>query len=209
MSKKNLFITIWNIVLSIGSLIIFSGCSYTQKLPILTRSQALQDIKYAVENLKAIHPEPFTHISEENFNKKYEQIQKGINQTITRKELSLLIAELFATINDSHTMLSYYAQYPCFWDNIDINKYFPFELRYYDIDDSMRICDWDKVIQTKKIRKGDRLIAINGQTIDSLKTNTLNIFQPKWKCKKTGNSKGSCLVSSGLSMDRNIPLTWN
>lgn len=82
-----------------------SGCSYTKDLTILSKKQAISDLDYLVKNVKAIHPEPHHHISEEEFDAHIEQIKANLDDKISRKDFSFLTAELLALIGDDHTKL--------------------------------------------------------------------------------------------------------
>ena len=119
-----------NIVSFLFVTLSITGCSYTKDLTVLSRKQAIYDLDYLVKNVKAIHPNPFTSITEEGFDSHAEQIKTNLGDKTSRKDFSFLIAELFALIQDSHTGLDIT---PDCWDFFHKGgKLFPLGLYHRD-----------------------------------------------------------------------------
>lgn len=141
-----------------------AGCSYTKDLTVLTRKQAAHDLDYIVKNVKAIHPDPFTHVSEEVFDARSEQIKAGIGDTISRKDFSLGIAELLALLCDPHTGHYDFPDFVSFYNSG--GKIFPVKLRLKN--GSVIVVSWQKALEPKHMKKGDLVVAINKKPMQSL-----------------------------------------
>ena len=143
-----------------------AGCSYTKDLTVLTRKQAVGDLDYLVKNVKAIHPDPFTYVSEEEFDTHSEQIKAGLGDTISRKDFSLYTAELLALIKDDHTRYQYWFS-PDFAQYVHSGgKIFPLVFRFND--GHMVIDTWATNFEPKNLKKGNVVISINGTSMESL-----------------------------------------
>lgn len=140
------------------------GCSYTKDLTILSRKQAIYDLDYLVKNIKAKHPGPFAHGSEEEFDNHVQQIKANLGEQTSRKDFSLSIAELMALIRDDHTRHIDFPDFVDFWRSG--GKVFPLGLRYEDC--NMTINSWPKAIKPKYLKKRDMIVAINGQPMELL-----------------------------------------
>lgn len=138
-----------------------TGCSYTKDLTILSRKQAVYDLDYLVNNVKAIHPDPFTRISEENFDLHVQQIKATFADKVKRGNISLAIAELLALMHDSHTSHKLISSYqPLIQAGV---KLFPLKLRYKD--GNIIVENWAKTLKPTHLKKGDFVISINNKPI--------------------------------------------
>lgn len=155
-----------NIVCFLFVTLSVTGCSYTKDLTILSRKQAIYDFDYLVKNVKAIHPEPFTRIKEEEFDTHAEQIKANLGDKTNRKDFSLSIAELLALIRDDHTRYQYQFN-PDFSAYLHSGgKIFPLVFRFNN--GRMTVDAWAKDFEPKNLKKGDVVVAINGIQMESL-----------------------------------------
>jgi len=142
-----------------------TGCSYTRDLTVLSRRQAIADLDYLVKNLKAIHPDPFTRISEEQFDTQVQQIKANLGDKTHRKDFSLLIAELLALICDDHTKYEY--QLSDLYAYLHSGgKIFPLTFRFNN--SQMVVDQWAKNFEPQNLKKEDVMVAINGTPMESL-----------------------------------------
>jgi C-terminal processing protease CtpA/Prc len=141
-----------------------AGCSYTKNLTVLSREQAICDLDYLVKNVKAIHPAPFARISEKEFDAYTQQIKTNLGDKTSRKDFSLSIAELLASIRDEHTRHNDFPDFVAYWRSG--GKVFPLKLRYEN--GSMTVTSRAKNIKPQHLEKGDKLIAIDGIPVKSL-----------------------------------------
>jgi len=140
-----------------------TGCSYTKNLNVLTRKQAIEDLDYLVTNVKAVHPEPFTSISEDDFYGHVEKVKSAFGKKVRRhNELAPAVAEMLALMDDSHTRLnrlspdySVYAKHK--------HRLMPLALRYKNGD--VIVADWAKTVTPVNLKKDDVVVSINGNSI--------------------------------------------
>ena len=105
---RNISCSLFLVLFTIALLVSFTnGCSYAKDLTTLSREQAIGDLDFLVENLKAIHPDPFRRISEEEFDAQVQKAKAKLGDTLRRKELSLPVSRLLALIHDDHTRYQY------------------------------------------------------------------------------------------------------
>ena len=92
MSKSKVInlILVCNLCLLLTSV---SCASPKSPLDLLTRKQAVEDMNILIENVKAIHPDPFTGVSEAEFDARTQEITNGIGDRISRLEFAFCIAE--------------------------------------------------------------------------------------------------------------------
>lgn len=153
-----------NITYCVLLVFVIVGCSYTKGLMTLSQKQAIYDLDYLVDNLKAKHPNPFTHINEKDFDAQVQQIKAGLGEKISRKDMSLYAAELLALIHDEHTRHGHFPDFVVYCRSG--GKIFPIRLRYEN--DGVTVASWAKKIEPQHLKKGDELIAINGIPTESL-----------------------------------------
>ncbi|MHC4476519.1 MAG: S41 family peptidase [Planctomycetota bacterium] len=149
------------LVLSMVSVV---GCSYTRDLAVLSRKQAIGDLDYLVKNLKAIHPEPFGRISEDQLSARFQQIKADLGDKTSRNDFSLCVAELLALIGDEHTAAWSFARPWVFQGSK--RRVLPLELRYEN--GRMIIEDWTATGEPMHLSKGDTLIAVDGVPVERL-----------------------------------------
>lgn len=142
------------------------GCAYTKDLATLSRKQTIYDLDYLIENVKAIHPDPFRHISEKTFDAHAKQIKADLDDKTSRKGFTLYISEFLALIGDDHTRYQY--QYdPDFAKYVHSGgKIFPLTFRFND--EQLIVDGWAKNFEPKNLKKGDVVVAINGIQTESL-----------------------------------------
>lgn len=123
---------------------------YSQKF---TRQQLEQDVDFIKEKIINAHVNPFTEISESEFEKKYSNIRKALKDGMTQKDFYFLAKPLIVTLNDEHSSMSDY----CVTDSIKKSmKVLPLKFKYEN----------GKMLLTEnysdsKLNIGDELIAMN------------------------------------------------
>jgi C-terminal processing protease CtpA/Prc len=140
------------------------GCSYTKDLPILTRKQAVEDVDYLVRNVKAVHPDPFTRISEEDFHAHVEKVKSAFGKKVSRhNEFAPAVAEMLALMDDSHTRLNrLLPDYRVYAEHN--HKLLPLALRYKD--GNVIVAGWAKTVTPVSLKRGDAIVSINGKSIE-------------------------------------------
>lgn len=130
---------------------------YYQKF---SKEQLEQDIDFIREKILNAHVNPFTEISKEEFEKKYEGIKNSLKVGMTQREFYYLAKPLIVTLNDEHSGMNDF----CVTDSIKTNfKVFP--LRFN--------CEKGKMLLTenfseKNIAIGDELISLNDIPINEV-----------------------------------------
>ena len=140
-----------------------TGCaaSYTRDLTVLSRAEALQDLDYLEENIRAIHPEPFNRISEAGFRAHMRRIRASIADPTPRKDLSLCVAEVLALIGDAHTNHSPLRDYSVYLRSE--GKQFPLLLNYAS--GKTRVRGFRGPGPHGRIARGDTVESINGRLV--------------------------------------------
>ncbi len=156
--REKLLATIMIGVLIVCIALTSGGCKSYTKGPavLLTHGQATDDLKFLAEKVKAIHPDPFTRISEEKFDARIQKMTDNIGESISRMEFALYVAEALAMIRDAHT-----GTVPRWGDAYERThcKMFPLQLRL--VGNQFIVTAWAKGVQPKSIKPGDRVVAIN------------------------------------------------
>jgi len=161
---RNMYQSIFVWTASLVFIFTSAGCSYSKYHTVLSRREAIQDLEYLVKNVIAIHPDPFTRISEEEFNVAVDDFKNNLSDQNSRKDFSLAIAELLALLKDDHTRLSSFPDFINYCNSGGL--LFPVALRYKE--GKMKIVRWVSVDEAKRLTKGDTIVAINGRPMDSL-----------------------------------------
>lgn len=107
------------------------------------------------------HPDPYTHISEEAFMKRYEETRASCKTTHPIPEFYKKVAGLVALIRDGHSAV--YMPEDWLSDLRKKNGAFPYEM-YLDNDDRLFVI---KNQHQGDIRPGSRVVAINSMPADS------------------------------------------
>lgn len=144
--------------------LIVSGCSYTWDLKTLDRAQATQDLDSLVANLRAIHPAPFTRVSEEVFDARVRDAKAALPDRIDRKDFSLVVAETLALIRDGHTAHRPYRDAGDYFASG--GKSFPIGVRYEA--GKLLVAGWCGETRPPDINDGDALLAIDGKSTENL-----------------------------------------
>lgn len=87
------------IILSICSISAYSQVDYTY----YSKSKVEQDIDYAFEKLTRIHPAFLEKEAFVDYRTEYLEIKKSLKDSMSQNEVYLLLAPLFARLNDGHT----------------------------------------------------------------------------------------------------------
>ena len=147
---------------------LFSMCAiiiFTQNINLLAQDKLLSTKKRKkdLKELKKIfdaHPDPYTHISEKDFNKKWKEVESTLEQPQTTLDFYKEIASLVAVLKDGHSS----AYLPSYWMKKQRKKNgaFPYEIHLSN-DNQMYII---KKFNDGKIPVGSKILEINGINIE-------------------------------------------
>jgi C-terminal processing protease CtpA/Prc len=133
-------------------------------VPRITREQAIDDVDFLVEQLKAKHPRPFAKISEQDFSDEVGRLKAALSKEVLVKDFSLSIAALLALIRDDHTR---HRDFSAFNQYVNSSgKVFPVKFRYKD--DHMAVEVWAPQVSPARLKVGDTVVAVNGDAMESL-----------------------------------------
>lgn len=156
--------TIYRPALLSAIALLLTGCSYTWDLKTLNRSQATQDLDSLVTNLRAIHPDPFTRISEEAFDAHVRDAKAALPDRIARKDFSLVVAEMLALLRDGHTAHRPYVDAGAYFSMG--GRMFPIVTRYEN--SGLVVAGWYGEVGPASIKGGDAILAIDGKPTEAL-----------------------------------------
>jgi hypothetical protein len=89
---------------------LLSGEVYSQitnDLKKYSPSELNEDLNILISYITQTHPNPFSVLPKNDFEKQVEQIRSQFNKSLTLKEYYLLISPLVASISDGHTSIKY------------------------------------------------------------------------------------------------------
>jgi C-terminal processing protease CtpA/Prc len=126
----------------------------------ISSKQLLKDFKQ-LEKLIEAHPDPYQHISEEEFNKKLEAVKTSLDQPHTTTAFYKKAASIVALLKDGHSRMGL----PENWlsDQRKLNGAFPFEVHLSNEDELYVV----KKFNEDSIPLGSRILSINGIKVDS------------------------------------------
>jgi C-terminal processing protease CtpA/Prc len=133
---------------------------------VLTQNQAATDLDYLVRQVVKLHPDPFKHTSQESFDSNLARMKDGLSTRISRREFSLLVARLLASLHDSHTMLPLYESPDFIAFCKSGNESFPLQMRHSD--GQMTIHRWPDNETTGHLKKEYVITAVNDEPMQSL-----------------------------------------
>ena len=149
-----------SILLAIALLVIGNITAFSQEEKEYSASRLRSDFK-KFEKFLAAHPDPFTHISEESFRAKLDEVERSLDHPHTTLEFYKKLASLVALISDGHSAV----YFPGSWwiRKLKANGCFPYEV-YLTNDDELYVI---KSYDNGSIQSGARIMAINGISVDS------------------------------------------
>lgn len=121
-----------------------------------------KDLDQLMDFLEA-HPDPFSNVSEEEFNSKLEQVKTSISDSLTLLEFYVQLSSLLAVINDGHTNMSM----PKDWLEYKRKKHgvFPWEVHVSNSNEIFFSKNFDTIAQ---IAPGSKILSINGEKTTDL-----------------------------------------
>jgi len=132
--------------------------------PRITREQAIEDVDFLVEQLKAKHPKPFAKISKQDFSDEIERLKAALSEEVPVKDFSLSIAALLALVGDDHTR---HRDFSAFEEHVRRGGLvFPVKFRYKD--DCMMVEAWSPDVSPARMKVGDAVVGANGEPMESL-----------------------------------------
>ncbi len=141
-------------------LLLTSLCIHAQSEKLLSPKQMQKDFAELYEVIGA-HPDPYTHITEEQFLDLFEQNEFSLNQNMTYLDYYKKVAAIVALIRDGHSSV----QMPAGWLYKKRRKHgvFPFEV-YLNNNDELFIT---KNFSAIDIPTPAKVLSLNGISIDS------------------------------------------
>lgn len=146
----------------------------------LTPKKMKKDLK-ALKKIIEAHPDPYTHISQEAFNKYFDDLEFSINESLTTIEFYNKVASIVALIRDGHSQV----RLPQYWLKKQRKEHgaFPYEM-YLTNDDKLYVL---KTYRKDGIPVGSKILSINNIPVDSF----LNVIDPfiSYEKKEFRNTK--------------------
>ena len=132
--------------------------SIAQADKILTANKLEKDFARLLEIVDA-HPDPFTHITEADFNHKFDSVKSNLNKPLTVLEFYKKAAYIIALIKDGHSS----ARLPSEWLKKQRKTHgaFPYEM-YLSNDDKLYVL---KSFENDGIPTGAKILKINGISV--------------------------------------------
>ncbi len=173
------------------SLIFTASCT---KKTVVTYSEErnnswIEDINFLQENLPKVHADLFANVTEEEFNKRIEQLKEDIPR-LDEVEIQLRLKEIFTLVGDAHLMVldfesnlqkvfSLKTLYNIYFEP-GLKEIYPIKTKWFG--DSLYTIEIDSEY---KNAIGSKLIKINGYTIEKVmeKINTLISHNNEWRLK--------------------------
>lgn len=133
--------------------------SQVERQPVrtITRAQAVQDIDSAVVYITTIHPNPFTVISREKWERQIRKIKRELPKTITLLDFYLRLAPAVTALGDGHTSLATSRA------AVEFEKWLPAPLKVDPYTFEMSV-------------EGHKIVKINGIKSDKIIDKTLSFF---------------------------------
>jgi Peptidase family S41 len=125
-----------------------------------TVAQLNEDLDFIREKILNVHINPFTEVSESEFESSISAIRGRILNGMSQKDFYLLVRPVFVRLNDEHARISDY----CMSDSIEsARRILPLKFRYFQ----------GKALLSENISKeplniGDELVSINGITLNKI-----------------------------------------
>lgn len=131
---------------------------------VISREQAIEDLDFLVEQLKAKHPKPFAKISEQDFSGEIERLKGSLPEQVLIKHFSLSVAALLALVGDDHTR---HRDFSAFHAHVRRGGLvFPVKFRYKD--DCMTVEAWSPDVSPARMKVGDAVMGVNGEPMELL-----------------------------------------
>lgn len=138
--------------------ILMVACGRMDNYGKINHAQAISDLDSFISALQEIHPNLFFGCSEASFNEEYQKIKEQIpNRPISKIELYKYVQPLTTLLGDGHTQL-YFPKDELIKDNPLV---FPLSVEV-DTNDSCIYVTNDYTFSDIKIKKGSKIISING-----------------------------------------------
>lgn len=147
---KNLIL----IILSILSISVLGQVNYTY----YSKAEVEQDLNFAFEKLTSIHPLFLDQDELSHFQTRFSAITETLQDSMTQNEVYLLLAPLFASMNDGHTGVLIPTDQRVQYNKAG-GKAFPFFVNI--MDDSIYVSYYSGK-DTSLFREGEQILKING-----------------------------------------------
>jgi hypothetical protein len=128
----------------------------------LSREEAIQDIDYYIQTMRASHYDPYMRITKEEYDKQVEGIKKKLKDSTSIKELVLIFFRITALLQDAHSTPQLVQ--PVFQEEFRKEQFFPFRLSHH----KGRLYVPTVSSAAMKIPAGAEILSINGIGIPGL-----------------------------------------
>ncbi len=142
------------LILSILSISVFGQVNYTY----YSKAEIQQDLNFAFEKLTNIHPLFLDKNELIHYQTQFSEIEKMIKDSMAQNEIYLLIAPVFASLNDGHTGVVVPTDQRLEYTKAG-GKSFPF---FVNIDDDSVYASFYCGSDTSLFRNGEQILEING-----------------------------------------------
>lgn len=130
---------------------------------VFTRDQLLSETDSLYSIISDIHPDMFTVVSQQDFEKRLGEIKSQIKPSMTKTEYYMLIAPLVASLGDGHTSI----QFPRNELKNENVKLFPFSIEIRNADTALLVVN-DFSVPGNGIPCGAQILKINERSTPDL-----------------------------------------
>lgn len=194
----------------VGALALLSGCisanleqpKETQQPVNVSKDQGYRaDIQELADRIKAEHPRPFRFITEADFDELVSARIGDMSPGSTDREFLWALNEILAAIECGHSKLPYFSQENAL---IEAEDRFPVDVRF--VNDRLLIID--PLINKNVLKKGDEIVAINGQSVHALRNDIFRHIQAEGVATHRKNHDFNAHATSYLTYALSFPSAY-
>ena len=154
----------------IGMLSLITSFSFAQRVcndfyyKTFSKQQLVDDVDFIATKIQNAHANPYTEISESEFQQKVQDIKNSMKDGMTQRDFYYLAKPLLVTLNDEHSGMADF----CVTDSIKNNaKALPLQFKY----DNGKMILTENLSTNSKLTIGDELISLNNIPINEVLDN--------------------------------------
>lgn len=158
------------LLLALIAILALVGCDKEENVHSEEVKNAISDLEVLVDKAERIHPDLYKYVSEEDFKKAVEDAKKQF-KTGDQVEFYILVAPIFASINDGTTVLEPLGDY----FNHQITQgdhFFPYQI---DVDDGKLFLESSFIGETE-IPMGAEILSINNRNFEEIYGEMIKYF---------------------------------
>lgn len=132
---------------------------------VFSNEQWVEDIDYLDNKIKSEHPEPFRHVSKEEWDESISNFKDELKK-LSDKDIVFRFQEILASLQDDNTSMSIVSALSSYDKNVEDQDdilFYPIHFKW--LKDELVVY---KVIKEKEDLLGAKLVAINGINIDDI-----------------------------------------